>query len=153
MQTEQNLLGYCKNRCFKTIEGTFDRHASEILKPVSDQHLIVFDEIGIMESQESVFCKAILTRLDGDIPVLAAVKDKDIPFLRRIKAHPQCACFDLNEMDWNECFENALAIFMKKEKLAQVRRTGCYERVHRPIYGYASKRRQIKQPPDEGGRQ
>jgi hypothetical protein len=29
-------------------------------------------------------------------------------------------------MDWNECFENALAIFMKKEKLAQVRRTGCY---------------------------
>lgn len=125
VQTEQNLLGYCKNHCFKTIEGAFNRHVSEILKPVSGDHLIVFDEIGFMESQESAFCEAILERLDGDIPVLAAVKDKDNPFLRRIKAHPQCVCFDLNEMDWNECFEKALTVFMKTEKTAQVRRPGC----------------------------
>ena len=125
MQTGQNLLGYCKNHCFKTIDGTFDRFASEILKPVSDQHLIVFDEIGFMESQESAFCEAILARLDGDIPVLAAVKDKDIPFLRRIKVHPQCVCFDLNRMAWDECFENTLAVFMKAEKTDQVRRPGC----------------------------
>jgi len=126
VQTQQNLLGYCKKRCFKTIEGAFDRYASEIMKPISQDHLIVFDEIGFMENQEKVFCEAILARLDGDIPVLAAVKDCDFPFLEKVKAHPKCQCFDLNEMDWNACFENVLEIFMKAEKtaLAQITEDG-----------------------------
>lgn len=125
VQTEENLLGYCKNRCFKTIEGAFDRYASEIMKPISPDHLIVFDEIGFMESQERLFCEAILARLDGDIPVLAAVKDCDFPFLQKVKTYPQCVCFNLNEKKWNECFENALAVFTKTEIMAETRITEC----------------------------
>ena len=40
-----------------------------------------------MESKEKAFCDAVLERLDGDIPILAAVKDKEIPFLNQVRNH------------------------------------------------------------------
>lgn len=115
VQSQQNLLGYCKHHRFKTIEGAFDRHADRLMKPVSHEHLIVFDEIGFMESDEHAFCDAILARLDGEIPVIAAVKDKDFPFLQKVKTHPKCQCFYPNSENWERCFEAALAILSENK--------------------------------------
>ena len=74
--SEENLLGYCKNQKTQRISDAFNRYADKLLQPVPEGTIFCFDEIGFMESKEKAFCDAVLERLDGDIPILAAVKDK-----------------------------------------------------------------------------
>lgn len=112
--TPDNLLGYCKDRHFQTIEGAFDRWAPRLKQPVEKDHLIVMDEIGFMESKEKAFCEAIMHHLDGDIPVIAAVKDRDLPFLEAVRSHPKCHCFYLEPENREACFHEALA-FLKAQ--------------------------------------
>lgn len=45
------------------------------------------DELGFLENDAKVFQSAVLCALDGDTPVLAAVKPKDTPFLRAVRGH------------------------------------------------------------------
>ena len=45
------------------------------------------DELGFMESNASAFCFGVLSALDGDIPVLAAVKNKETAFLKAVREH------------------------------------------------------------------
>jgi nucleoside-triphosphatase len=82
-------------------------------KPPKDS-LILMDEIGFMESKAEVFCKAILKLLDGDIPVIAAVKEKNTPFLDQVKSHPNCRVFYIREDNRNELFEEVLAFLQKQ---------------------------------------
>ncbi len=96
-RSEENLMGYCKQRRFRTIPGAFDRYAARITAPVSRDSIFLMDELGFMESQEETFCKAILERLEGESPVIASVKDKDFPFLNAVRAHPKCKCFHLTQ--------------------------------------------------------
>ncbi len=50
--------------------------------------ILVLDEIGFMEAQAELFCRSVLARLQGDTPVLAAVRTSiDTPFLQKV-----CAC-------------------------------------------------------------
>lgn len=92
-QTEENLLGYCGNRNVTTRPGSFDRFAPLLLRPLPEGTIMMFDELGFMESREKQFCAAILDRLDGDTLVIAAVKDRAVPFLDRVRHHPRCRCF------------------------------------------------------------
>lgn len=95
--SEENLLGYCKNQKTQRISDAFNRYADKLLQPVPEGTILCFDEIGFMESKEKAFCDAVLERLDGDIPILAAVKDKEIPFLNQVRNHPNCKCFLLQK--------------------------------------------------------
>jgi hypothetical protein len=72
------------------------------------------DEIGFMESKAEVFCKAILKLLDGHIPVIAAVKDKNTPFLNQVKSHPNCRVFYIREDNRNELFEEVLTFLQNQ---------------------------------------
>ena len=112
MHTPDNLMGYCKNHHFTTIEGAFDRWADRLGEPVEADHVIVLDTIGFMEGQEKAFCTMIMKHLNGEVPVIASVKDYDFPFLDAVKAHPNCRCFQLNRDNREACFEQVLA-FMK----------------------------------------
>lgn len=106
--TEENLMGYCKNKRFCTLSGAFDRYAERLTRPVPNNSLICFDELGFMESQEERFCRAVLARLDGDIPVLAAVKHNDFPFLNIVRAHENCRCFFLTEDNREQIFREVV---------------------------------------------
>lgn len=101
---EDNLMGYCKNRRFNTLAGAFDSYVPKLMQSVPDGGVICFDELGFMETQEARFCQALLSKLDGNIPVIAAVKDKDFPFLNEVRAHPNCRCFYLTEENRDELF-------------------------------------------------
>ena len=92
-QTPENLVGFVRDRHPKAHPEAFDRLASVILSPVPRGGIVVMDEIGTMESKSGDFCQAIRTRLEGDTPVLAAVKEKDTPFLLEVRSHPNCRCF------------------------------------------------------------
>ena len=51
--------------------------------------LLLMDEIGVFESRSPEFCAAIARRLEGDLPILGVVKDKQSPFLEQVRNHPK----------------------------------------------------------------
>lgn len=93
VQTPNNLVGYCKDHHFQVDTEIFDRFAEKLRKPVPAGGVVLLDEVGFMESKAEKFCAAIFDLLDGDIPVIAAVKDKDTPFLEAVRSHPKAKCF------------------------------------------------------------
>ncbi len=95
VQTAENRIGFCVDRRPTVFPETFDRYAPKLARTPPQNAIILMDEIGFMETRSKAFCDAILQHLDGDIPVLAAVKDKDIPFLNAVRGHPNCRCFFL----------------------------------------------------------
>lgn len=107
--TRDNLLGYGNSRRINTVTGAFDRYVSRLLLPIPENGVICFDELGFMESKEDAFRAAVLSRLDGNIPVIAAVKDMDLPFLNKMRQHPKCHCLFITEENRNELFYEALA--------------------------------------------
>lgn len=107
-RTEENLLGYCGDRRAEARPGAFDRFAPLLLRPLPDGSVILFDELGFMESRDKRFCAAVLSRLDGDIPVIAAVKDREVPFLERVRSHPRCRCFSVTEENRDALFQEVL---------------------------------------------
>ncbi len=90
--TDENLLGWCFTRNRQSFTETFDRYAAILGNSVGCD-VIKMDEIGFMEAGSQPFCDAIMRCLDGDIPVIAAVKDKEMPFLDSVRSHPNCKCF------------------------------------------------------------
>ncbi len=109
VQTADNLLGYCKNhRSNPYVEG-FDRYAPRLRRPVPEGYLVLLDELGFMEAKSEEFCSAVMALLDGDAPVIAAVKDKDVPFLEAVRSHPKCRCFYITEDNRDALFEEVLA--------------------------------------------
>lgn len=96
--SEDNLVGYCINHKPHTVPGVFNHYAPQLLLPVPSDSILAFDEVGFMEAQEEDFCQAIRTRLDGDIPVIATVKDKNIPFLMDYETIQNVAAFSLRKI-------------------------------------------------------
>ena len=93
VRTPENLVGYCKDHHFAASAEAFDRFAPRLRRPVPPGSVVLLDELGFMESQAAEFCAAVLALLDGDAPVLAAVKTKDTPFLEAVRSHPRARCF------------------------------------------------------------
>lgn len=108
VQAPDRLLGYraCKNPV--TFSEAFDRFADR-LNAESDSGIVLLDEIGFMESGAESFRAAIMKKLDGDIPVIAAVKNVDTPFLCAVRAHPNCRCFFIDEENRDTLFPQVLA--------------------------------------------
>ncbi len=108
IQKEENLLGYCKNHRFITRPEAFDRWGPKLLQAVPEGGILVMDELGFMESEAKEFCAAVLQRLDGRVPVLAAVKDKDTAFLDRVRSHKNAVCFYITEENREDLFQEVL---------------------------------------------
>lgn len=119
LQTEDNLIGYCKNRNFDTLRIAFDRYAPKLLAPVPEGHIILLDELGFMESASKDFCEAVLSLLDGNTPVIAAVKHNNFPFLEAVRSHPNCRCFYITEENRESLYAEVLH-FMKMQTDAMV---------------------------------
>lgn len=94
-QHPENLVGYCKNKHPLVYKETFDRYAQTLREVPETPEVILMDEIGFMESLSEEFQSAILSHLEGDRLVIAAVKHKDTPFLQQVRSHPNCRCFTI----------------------------------------------------------
>lgn len=113
-QTEENLVGYCKNQHAVTIQAAFDWYAPRLAGPVPRGYVVEMDEIGFMESQSEAFCAAVMALLDGPAPVIAAVKDKDTPFLEAVRGHANARCFYLSPENREDLYPEVLE-FMKRQ--------------------------------------
>ncbi|NLT39107.1 MAG: hypothetical protein GXX89_01445 [Clostridiales bacterium] len=109
----KHLFGYCKDKVPLTFPEAFDAAAGYV-GSICGGDVIVMDEIGTMEAVSPRFRSAVLSILDGSVPVIAAVKDKDAPFPEAVRSHPNCRCFTVNTENRDRLFEQVLA-FMKEQ--------------------------------------
>lgn len=114
VQTEENLIGYCGKKDREQFRRTFERFVPKLRQQIPEGSIILLDELGIMESEAEDFCGAVLSLLDGEVPVIAAVKPKDTAFLQAVRSHRKCKCFYITPENREARFEEVLA-FMEKE--------------------------------------
>ena len=92
--TEENCIGLCREGSSIPFPEVFDRFAESLDLPMDG--VIVLDELGFLESKATVFTGAIL-RLMNEAPlILAAVRDKDTPFLNALRAHPRADVYRID---------------------------------------------------------
>ena len=113
-QTPENLIGYNKAPDAPSVTAAFDRYAPRLMEPVPAGCVVELDEIGFLEARSRPFCQAVLHLLDGSRPVIAAVKNRDIPFLNRIREHPNVRCFTITPENRDELYREVLA-FLKQQ--------------------------------------
>ena len=114
VQTSKNLIGYHKEANAAAITAAFDRYAPKLMEPVPEDAVVELDEIGFLEANSEAFCQAVLHLLDGDRPVIAAVKNREIPFLNRIRKHSNARCFAITPENRDTLYEEVL-IYMKQQ--------------------------------------
>jgi nucleoside-triphosphatase len=59
-----------------------------VREAVRAQRLIVIDEIGPMEIRSAPFCNAVIDALGSDVPMLATIVARPLPFADAIKSRP-----------------------------------------------------------------
>ncbi|MBE6984517.1 MAG: AAA family ATPase [Ruminococcaceae bacterium] len=112
VQTDENLVGYCVDQHPTTLQAGFDRFAEKLRAPIPEKHIILLDELGFMESASKTFCSAVLALLDGDAPVIAAVKDKNTDFLQAVRSHKNAKCFHITRENRDELFLQVMDFFL-----------------------------------------
>jgi nucleoside-triphosphatase len=85
-------------RRFEARPDVFDEVGVRILSDVSSARragLIVMDELGFIEDNAALFQSAVLDCLDGQIPVVGAIKPRSTPFLNAVRAHSRVRIFEV----------------------------------------------------------
>lgn len=107
---EKNLIGTCDRRIHNINLDVFNTLGVSYLQAKADG-IILMDELGFMEAKAEAFTRAILDTLDGDIPVIAAVKARfDIPFLDAVRAHPKGKLFMITQENRDQAYEELLPL-------------------------------------------
>lgn len=91
---EENRIGLCREGHSIAFPEAFDRFAQKMQFPCDG--VIVLDELGFLESRAPVFTEAVLRIFDEAPFVIAAVRDKQTPFLDAVRSHPRA---DLYRID------------------------------------------------------
>jgi len=108
-----HLVGLCQGvGLFSVYSEVFDTIGLKLLKAPSNG-VIIMDELGFMESQSDLFCKKVLETLDQNIPVIAAVKTKDIPFLKAVRAHKNAVLYTLTVENRDVLYKELSQIVLK----------------------------------------
>ena len=87
----ENLIGRCDSRRSVRCTPAFDDWGPRLLEGPG---LLLMDELGFLERDAHRFQEAVLAALKGDQPVLAAVKNRNDPFLQAVRGvvTPICCC-------------------------------------------------------------
>ncbi len=113
--TDENLTGITRRKVISVNEHVFETLGVKLLSDIPEDGLIVMDEIGYMEAGCENFRAKVKELFDGNIPVLAAIKDpfREDPYLDMIRNHPKVLLFRLNEENREETYRDVLT-FMKR---------------------------------------
>jgi len=92
----ENRIGICDGSRHDANSAVFDTLGAAYIAEAQPGGVIIMDELGFMEKDAEIFKKAVFSALDGDIPVIAAVKARqDIGFLKEVRAHPKAEVYTL----------------------------------------------------------
>ncbi len=92
--TEADLLpsrvaARCADGVWERRPEVFDEVGTALLAAPGPFDLLLMDELGRLELGAAAFRAAVLSALDGPVPVLGVVKPERNPFLDAVRAHPQ----------------------------------------------------------------
>ena len=113
-QTAENFIGFHRDTDFDAFTAAFDRYAPKLTASVPEDAIVKLDETGFLEAKSEAFCQGVLHLMDGNRPVIAAVKNRDIPFLKQLREHPNARCFTITPENRDALYEEVLA-FMKQQ--------------------------------------
>ncbi len=109
--TEENCVGACRaGHLLDRQTAVFDALGTAYLSDTAGRNVLIMDELGFMETEAMVFQRAVLDALDGDVPVLAAVKNKAIPFLEEVCSHPNALVLYITEENRSVLFHELLPL-------------------------------------------
>ena len=112
---ERNLIGTCDRRIHNINLDAFNTLGVSYLQAKPDG-IILMDELGFMEAQAEAFTSAVMDALDGDVPVVAAVKARfDIPFLDAVRAHPKGKLYMITRENRDQLLEELLSVIRSWE--------------------------------------
>ena len=107
---ESNQIGTCDRRIHNINLDVFNTLGVEYLH-AQPGGIILMDELGFMEAKADAFTRAIMAALDGDTPVIAAVKARfDVPFLNEVRAHPKGKLYMITQENRDKMFEELLPV-------------------------------------------
>ena len=110
----ENLIGYNKEPTAASVTAAFDRYAPRLMEQIPEGSVVELDEIGFLEAKSQSFCQAVLHLLDGDAPVIAAVKNRNIPFLETVRTHPNARCFYITPENRDALYDEVLS-FLRQQ--------------------------------------
>ena len=116
-RAEGKLCGITMNGVKEVYPEVFDTYGTQLIHAASKKELIIMDEIGFMEEKAERFKKAVLSALDGNIPVIAAAKSKtrSSPFLETVRSHANVRLTELNETNRDEIYEQLRAMYINRK--------------------------------------
>lgn len=115
--TGRNLIGTCNRKIHNINQEVFDTLGVQYLTAKLDG-IIVMDELGFMESSTKLFCKAVLNALDGNIPVIAAVKSRfDVPFLNDVRTHKKVQLYTITKENRDALYYELLPLVRRWKTL------------------------------------
>ncbi len=91
----------------------FDAVGSHLLTEACSSSLIIMDELGFIEKDAAGFQNAVLSTLNGSVPVLGVVRNMQTPFLDQVRTHPNVDVIFVTKENREEIFQQVLAIFKK----------------------------------------
>ena len=97
---EENRIGLCREGQSIAFPEAFDRFAEAMDLPRDG--VIIFDELGFMESDATRFTEAVLRTLNEAPFVIAAVRNKQTPFLDAVRSHPRADVFYIDPVNRDE---------------------------------------------------
>jgi len=107
--TAENLVGTCNSKVRSVNPDAFDILGVSYLSDIPSNGIVVMDELGFMEANAEQFTTKVMELLDGDVPVLAAVKNRmDIPFLAAVCQHPNASVIQITPENRDELYETLL---------------------------------------------
>jgi nucleoside-triphosphatase THEP1 len=108
----ENQIGTCDSKVHNINVETFDTLGVDYLGAEPDG-LIVMDELGFMEAGAARFVRKVFEALDGDIPVIAAVKARyDVSFLNDVRAHPNARLFNITKENRDALYRELLPLVL-----------------------------------------
>ena len=104
----ENCIGECSDCGSIAHPEAFDRFAERMR--FGNDVVIVFDELGFMESGSPRFTEAVLHTLDTAPFCICAVRDKQTAFLNAVRSHPRASVFTITEENRDALREQLLAM-------------------------------------------
>ena len=103
----ENLVGLCRQGNSIAFPEAFDRFAASGVFPKGG--VVVFDELGFLESGALRFTEAVLKTLDQTPLVIAAVRNKETPFLDAVRSHPRADVYRIDSENRDRLRETLLS--------------------------------------------
>ena len=105
----ENLIGTCDSRVHNARLEVFNTLGAAYIRRAKPGDVIVMDELGFMESKAEAFTAAVMDALNGDVPVLAAVKNRpDVPFLQKVLSAGKAEVFYITPENREQLYETLL---------------------------------------------